>query len=107
VLERTQYREGVREIDLVSEDERERVYGMEIPEIKDSPGLAIDISFITAFHARLCGEWVGRNREVPIEPRQPKPMTSEHRDAFVEKPESAATSILPKMQTKARNQSTS
>ena len=30
-----------------------------------------------------------------------------HRDAFVEKPESAATSILPKMQTKARNQSTS
>jgi hypothetical protein len=37
----------------------------------------------------------------------PRPMTSEHRDAFVEKPESAATSILPKMQTKARNQSTS
>lgn len=53
VLQRTQYREGVREIDLVSEEERERVYGMEIPEIKDSPGLAIDISFIASFHSRF------------------------------------------------------
>ena len=53
VLERTQYRDGVREIDLVSEEERERMYGMEIGEIKDSPGLNVDIAFITAFHTRF------------------------------------------------------
>lgn len=53
VLERTQYREGVREIDLVSEEEREKMYGMEIAEIKDSPGLNVDIAFITAFHTRF------------------------------------------------------
>ena len=53
VSERTPFRQGVKEIDLVSEEEREKVYGMEIPEIKDSPGLAIDIGFITSFHARF------------------------------------------------------
>lgn len=53
VLERTTLREGVREIDLVSEDEREKMYGLEIAEIKDSPGLNIDIAFITSFHTRL------------------------------------------------------
>lgn len=53
VLERTQYRHGVREIDLVSEEEREKMYGMEIAEIKDSPGLNVDIAFITAFHTRF------------------------------------------------------
>jgi len=53
VLERTQYRDGVREIDLVSEEERELMYGMEISEIKDSPGLNVDISFITSFHTRF------------------------------------------------------
>jgi molybdopterin/thiamine biosynthesis adenylyltransferase len=52
-LQRTQYREGIREIDLVSDEEREKVYGMEISEIKDSPGLAVDISFITSFHTRF------------------------------------------------------
>lgn len=52
-LERTQYRDGVREIDLVSEEERERMYGLEQAEIKDSPGLNVDIAFITAFHARF------------------------------------------------------
>jgi len=52
-LERTKYRQGIREIDLVSEEERELMYGMEIAEIKDSPGLNVDISFITAFHARF------------------------------------------------------
>jgi molybdopterin/thiamine biosynthesis adenylyltransferase len=52
VLERTEYRHGIREIDLVSEEERELMYGMKIAEIKDSPGLNVDISFITAFHAR-------------------------------------------------------
>lgn len=52
-LERTQYRNGVKEIDLVSEEERELMYGMEISEIKDSPGLNVDISFITSFHTRF------------------------------------------------------
>lgn len=52
-LERTKYRQGIREIDLVSEEERELMYGMEIAEIKDSPGLNVDISFVTAFHARF------------------------------------------------------
>lgn len=53
VLERTQYRDGVREIDLVSPEEREKLYGLEVSEIKDSPGLNVDISFITSFHARF------------------------------------------------------
>src|ERR1041385_632319 len=52
-LERTQFREGIREIDLVSDEEREAMYGFEAAEIKDSPGLAVDIAFITAFHARF------------------------------------------------------
>jgi molybdopterin/thiamine biosynthesis adenylyltransferase len=53
VLERTQFRDGIREIDLVSDDERERLYGLEISEIKDSPGLTVDISFIASFHTRF------------------------------------------------------
>ena len=53
ILERTKYREGVREIDLVSEEEREKLYGMEQADIKDSPGLNVDISFVTAFHTRF------------------------------------------------------
>ena len=53
LLERSQYRDGVREIDLVSEKERQRVYDMEIEEIKDSPGLSVDIGFIAAFHTRF------------------------------------------------------
>jgi hypothetical protein len=52
-LERTGLREGVREIDLVSDEERNAIYGMEAAEIKDSPGLNVDISFITAFHTRF------------------------------------------------------
>lgn len=52
-LQRTTFREGIKEIDLVPDEEREKVYGMEIAEIKDSPGLAVDISFITSFHTRF------------------------------------------------------
>lgn len=59
-LQRTPFREGVREIDLVSDEEREKVYGMEIPEIKDSPGLCVDISFITAFHTRFVLDAIAR-----------------------------------------------
>jgi ThiF family len=59
-LQRTTFREGIKEIDLVSEDEREKVYGMEIAEIKDSPGLAVDISFISSFHARFALDAIAR-----------------------------------------------
>lgn len=60
VLQRTPFRESVREIDLVSEEEREKMYGMEIAEIKDSPGLAVDISFITSFHTRFVLDAIAR-----------------------------------------------
>jgi hypothetical protein len=59
-LQRTTYREGIRELDLVSEEEREKVYGMEIAEIKDSPGLIVDISFIAAFHTRFVLDCIAR-----------------------------------------------
>ncbi len=58
-LERTQFREGVREIDLVSEEERQKVYDLEIEEIKDSPGLSVDIGFIAAFHTRFTLDVLG------------------------------------------------
>jgi molybdopterin-synthase adenylyltransferase len=59
-LLRTPFREGIREIDLVSEEEREKVYGMEIAEIKDSPGLTVDITFITSFHTRFVLDAIAR-----------------------------------------------
>ena len=51
---------GVREIDLVSDEERQKMYGLEIPEIKDSPGLNVDIAFITAFHTRFVLDAIAR-----------------------------------------------
>jgi molybdopterin/thiamine biosynthesis adenylyltransferase len=60
VLERLPYRDGVREIDLVSDEERQKMYGMEIAEIKDSPGLNVDIAFITAFHTRFVLDAIAR-----------------------------------------------
>lgn len=66
-LQRTRFREGVREMDLVSEEEREKVYGMEIPEIKDSPGLCVDISFITSFHTRFVLDAIARR--LPMRPK--------------------------------------
>ena len=59
LLERSQYRDGVREIDLVSEAERQKVYDLEIEEIKDSPGLSVDIGFIAAFHTRFTLDALG------------------------------------------------
>jgi molybdopterin/thiamine biosynthesis adenylyltransferase len=56
----THYREGIREIDLVSEEERDKMYGLEIAEIKDSPGLNVDISFITSFHTRYVLDSIAR-----------------------------------------------
>ena len=67
VLERLPYRDGVREIDLVSDEERQKMYGMEIPEIKDSPGLNVDIAFITAFHTRFVLDAIART--LPERPR--------------------------------------
>jgi molybdopterin/thiamine biosynthesis adenylyltransferase len=64
-LERTKFRDGVREIDLVSEEEREKMYGMEVAEIKDSPGLNIDISFITSFHTRFALDAIARSLPKP------------------------------------------
>jgi molybdopterin/thiamine biosynthesis adenylyltransferase len=72
VLERANFREGTREIDLVSEKERERMYGMEINEIKDSPGLAIDISFIVSFHSRLVLDAIARR--LPERPKYLDPI---------------------------------
>jgi molybdopterin/thiamine biosynthesis adenylyltransferase len=59
-LQRTTFREGIKEIDLVTEEEREKVYGMEIEEIKDSPGLAVDIGFISCFHTRFVLDAIAR-----------------------------------------------
>jgi len=60
VLERLPYRDGVREIDLVSDEVRQKMYGLEIAEIKDSPGLNVDIAFITAFHTRFVLDAIAR-----------------------------------------------
>ena len=76
VLERTQFRDGVREIDLVSEDEREKLYGMEISEIKDSPGLNVDISFITSFHTRFVLDAIART--MPDRPKYLLPITENY-----------------------------
>ena len=59
LLERTQFRDGVREIDLVSKEERQKVYDLEIEEIKDSPGLSVDIGFIAGFHTRFTLDALG------------------------------------------------
>ena len=60
VLQRTTYRSGIREVDLLTEQERDEMYGLAVTEIKDSPGLNVDISFITAFHTRYVLDSVAR-----------------------------------------------
>ncbi len=76
VLERTQFRSGVREMDLLSDDEREKVYGLETSEIKDSPGLNIDISFITSFHTRFTLDEIAR--QLPERPRYMQAITENY-----------------------------
>lgn len=76
VLERSQFRNGVREIDLVSDDERQRMYGMEIAEIKDSPGLNVDIAFITAFHTRFVLDAIAAT--LPERPKYMQPITENY-----------------------------
>lgn len=75
-LARTTFREGIKEIDLVSEEEREKVYGMEIEEIKDTPGLSLDISFITSFHARFVLDAIARG--LPERPKYLIPITENY-----------------------------
>jgi len=76
VLQRTKYRTGIREIDLVSEEERNKMYGLEIPEIKDSPGLNVDISFITSFHTRFVLDEIASR--VPERPKYMKPIEEDY-----------------------------
>ncbi len=72
VLERTRYRERVREIDLASEEERDAMYGMPVAEIKDSPGLNVDIAFITNFHTRFVLDAIARG--LPERPKNMEPI---------------------------------
>ena len=75
-LQRTRFREGIKEIDLVSEAEREKVYGLEIAEIKDSPGLVVDISFITSFHTRFVLDAIAR--ALPSRPKYLDPIAENY-----------------------------
>jgi molybdopterin/thiamine biosynthesis adenylyltransferase len=75
-LQRTPFREGIREIDLVSEEEREKVYGMEVAEIKDSPGLTVDINFITSFHTRFVLDAIARR--LPERPKFLDPISENY-----------------------------
>ena len=75
-LERTPYRDGVREIDLVSDEEREASYGLEQGEIKDSPGLNVDIAFITAFHTRFVLDSIAA--QLPERPRHLFPINENY-----------------------------
>lgn len=72
VLERSQYRDKIREIDLVSEEEREEMYGLPVAEIKDSPGLNVDIAFITNFHTRFVLDAIARR--LPERPKNMEPI---------------------------------
>ena len=71
-LERTQFREGIHEIDLLSDEEREKIYGMDAAEIKDSPGLNVDISFISSFHTRFVLDALAGM--LPVRPAQLSPL---------------------------------
>jgi molybdopterin/thiamine biosynthesis adenylyltransferase len=72
VLERTQYRDKIREVDLVSPEERDAMYGLPIAEIKDSPGLNVDIAFITNFHTRFVLDAIARR--LPERPKNMEPI---------------------------------
>jgi hypothetical protein len=71
-LERTPYRDRVREIDLVSDEERDAMYGLPVAEIKDSPGLNVDIAFITNFHTRMTLDAIARR--LPARPKNMEPI---------------------------------
>ena len=64
-LERSSLRQNVREIDLISDEERDAIYGLDVAEIKDSPGLCTDISFICSIHSRLALDILARQITPP------------------------------------------
>jgi molybdopterin/thiamine biosynthesis adenylyltransferase len=72
VLERSQYRDKIREIDLVSGEERDAMYGQPVAEIRDSPGLNVDIAFITNFHTRFVLDAIARR--LPERPKNMEPI---------------------------------
>lgn len=76
VLERSQFRDKVREIDLVSDEERDAMYGLPVAEIKDSPGLNVDIAFITNFHTRYVLDAIVRR--LPERPKNMEPIQSNY-----------------------------
>lgn len=76
LLERTKFREKVREVDLVSEEERDAMYGLPVAEIKDSPGLNVDIAFITNFHTRFVLDAIARR--LPERPKNMEPIKSNY-----------------------------
>jgi molybdopterin/thiamine biosynthesis adenylyltransferase len=75
-LERSQFRDGIREIDLLPEEEREALYGLETADIKDSPGLNVDIAFIAAFHTRFVLDAIARRQ--PQRPRYLDPIAENY-----------------------------
>jgi molybdopterin/thiamine biosynthesis adenylyltransferase len=75
-LERSPFREGVREIDLVSQEELDEIYGMEVAEIRDSPGLTVDITFITSFHTRYVLDAIARR--LPERPKFLAPISENY-----------------------------
>jgi molybdopterin/thiamine biosynthesis adenylyltransferase len=76
VLQRTQFRTGIREIDLVSEEERNKMYGLKITEIKDSPGLNVDISFISSIHTRFVLDEIAS--QLPERPKYMEPIEEDY-----------------------------
>ncbi|MGO9685896.1 MAG: HesA/MoeB/ThiF family protein [Steroidobacteraceae bacterium] len=75
-LERSKLRDKVREIDLVSPEERDAMYGLPVAEIKDSPGLNVDIAFITNFHTRFVLDAIARR--LPERPKNMEPIKANY-----------------------------
>lgn len=75
-LERQPLREGIREIDLVSQEERDAMYGLPVAEIKDFPGLNVDIAFITNFHTRFALDAIARR--LPERPKNMEPIKANY-----------------------------
>ena len=76
LLERSKFRDRVREVDLVSQEERDAMYGLPVAEIKDSPGLNVDIAFITNFHTRYALDAIARR--LPERPKNMEPIKSNY-----------------------------
>ena len=75
-LQRTPYRDGVSEIDIAPERERDRMYGVGPDAIKDSPGLNVDIAFIASFHTRFVLDAIASS--LPERPRYLYPIKEDY-----------------------------